>query len=720
MADIPCEMLDLREEYHEYLFQKFLIIYNATFRDSDIREEPNDWIERLKIKDVQSPQPITHILIVGKELKNMQNAVVYGGLIFEFYIRSSCGLLTYLVIDPLFRKKGIGKDLVKRSQEILNKDAESLGGHLNAIFAETEDPRININKNYTEHTERLIILSTLGGKWVPISYIQPALGASKHRANLLLLTFPTEKSEKEFTVNGLVLRTWLNEFYRALDIDYPEKDDDFNKMDDEIGKGVQIKEIPKIETPIMRFNHIGVCFHIATIEKETVAIMENSRKYFQSYEIDLLKRQYQKEPPILTFRDERFVNIPITIHLGNEIEYKSEGRTEALLTEEPNLKARIVVSHSFFHTTNIHITHMVFKPSEDSFFNEYHIIKLLKIYAGIQEQACTEKLIKFSWGSSSEKTFHQLVQDCTGLPNENGRSIISGTVDSELGWGGSNDSWSNVEFLRISQISGHDKAENALGKLKERFSKNDQNSIFLKSLCGIVTGIFDYKRMNFQELLDTLVLVDPESSDIIWINRGTFISLVNCEGRKEEERAHFNNIGISPYLIVTQSVLLHNGILVEQCLQELEEILQKAKTTKIPVNELEQKRERISLKLHTHFLPNPFHYESEKTFYEKEITERGILHKLDVALNKVAELAATIETARNEKSERSKYWTNILLAILSGFTLHPVIYQLCEDIMPKGYNKIYFWLIFLFTFMVIILLIGFFNRPRRSRGKDDV
>lgn len=219
------QLLDLRDHPHPELLAAFVDLYTRTFTDASEREDPAEWPPRL-YGDLPVPQPRMHLLVAVDA--HARTPRLLGGIAFEYYRDSGCGLLTYLVTDADHRRRGLARRLVDKAIARLHEDAHGHGVELRGVFAETEDPaQVNSDGNAMAPRERLQALARLGARRIDIPYVQPALTGGNGRCrHLLLLAFHPQADG----IEGAALRDFLHEFYRALGVETPELDADFRAM----------------------------------------------------------------------------------------------------------------------------------------------------------------------------------------------------------------------------------------------------------------------------------------------------------------------------------------------------------------------------------------------------------------------------------------------------------------------------------------------------------
>ena len=91
-----------------------------------------------------------------------------GGIVFERYPESNCGLLTYMVVAPHARGQGLGK--------LLLDDALAALRGTRAVFGEINDPQTQTREPVETARARLAMFERWGAKLVDVDYVQPALG----------------------------------------------------------------------------------------------------------------------------------------------------------------------------------------------------------------------------------------------------------------------------------------------------------------------------------------------------------------------------------------------------------------------------------------------------------------------------------------------------------------------------------------------------------------
>lgn len=250
-------LIDLRTHARPDLFAAFVELYLRTFTDPSEREDPAQWPPRLH-GDLAAPQPRMHLLVAvdhdpdadpdGDGDPDDDNAAthphVLGGMAFEYYRDSRCGLLTYLVTDPAHRRRGLARRLIRQAIALLHRDAREYAAQLRGVFSETEDPQqVGAQDNVMSPRDRLTVLARLGARRIDIPYVQPALaGGSGRCRHLLLLAFYPDAAQATH-IEGDVVRDFLHEFYRALGIGHPQADADFRAMEQSLAAAPALKAL---------------------------------------------------------------------------------------------------------------------------------------------------------------------------------------------------------------------------------------------------------------------------------------------------------------------------------------------------------------------------------------------------------------------------------------------------------------------------------------------
>lgn len=237
---MTAQILDLRSlrrrnpERFDLVWREFRPIYSAEFPDPSEREDETTWLRWLG-EDDPPPQPLYDLSIAI----DPANSRVIGGAGYEYYRGSRCGLLTYLVVRPDERRRGVGRALVLHVVKRLRSMATDAGATLAASFTEAQDPALVDAARRETAERRLAIYSRLGALRLDLPYVQPALapGLSPARhMKLLALDGGAEAS----SLSADVVLDFLREYYRALEIANPDEDPDFRRTRDAAGTMIRL------------------------------------------------------------------------------------------------------------------------------------------------------------------------------------------------------------------------------------------------------------------------------------------------------------------------------------------------------------------------------------------------------------------------------------------------------------------------------------------------
>lgn len=134
---------------------------------------------------------------------------IVGGICIEHYPRSNCGLLTYIVVAPEQRGQGLGRRLQTAAVEGLYAHGARL------VLGELNDPRVTTLEPVGEAWDRVRRNQRWGARVVETRYVQPSVGEGRDRQ--LLLIALAGKSPLPSTIEGALLRAFVDEFYDATE-----------------------------------------------------------------------------------------------------------------------------------------------------------------------------------------------------------------------------------------------------------------------------------------------------------------------------------------------------------------------------------------------------------------------------------------------------------------------------------------------------------------------
>lgn len=112
----------------------------------------------------------------------LEGDTIAGGIVYERYPQSGCGLVTYMVVSPAARRSGLGRALLTEAADELYASGAP------AVFGEVNDPRL---PGDAEAWPRLLRNQRWGARVLDARYIQPALAPGLDRdRGLVLIVLP--------------------------------------------------------------------------------------------------------------------------------------------------------------------------------------------------------------------------------------------------------------------------------------------------------------------------------------------------------------------------------------------------------------------------------------------------------------------------------------------------------------------------------------------------
>ncbi len=142
----------------------------------------------------------------------LEGDAIVGGIAFELYRRSGCGLVTYVVVAPEARRSGLGKTLRSGAARTLYGDGAR------AVFGEVNDPRVPHSYETPEESwRRLVRYQRWGSRVLDIRYVQPSLGPGLERDRGLVLLRHAGDAPPIERMPGSVVRGFIGEFYEITE-----------------------------------------------------------------------------------------------------------------------------------------------------------------------------------------------------------------------------------------------------------------------------------------------------------------------------------------------------------------------------------------------------------------------------------------------------------------------------------------------------------------------
>ena len=162
---------------------------------------------------------------------------IVGGIAFELYRKSMCGLVTYVVVDKQARGSGLGKSLRSGAARTLYADGAR------SVFGEVNDPRAPHSYETPETSwKRLERYMRWGSRVLDMRYIQPSLGEGLERDRGLVLVRHAGDAPPLTSMPGAIARDFISEFYAITEEGRPV-DDELRALLDGIPDEVRLLEL---------------------------------------------------------------------------------------------------------------------------------------------------------------------------------------------------------------------------------------------------------------------------------------------------------------------------------------------------------------------------------------------------------------------------------------------------------------------------------------------
>ena len=463
------------------------------------------------------------------------------------------------------------------------------------------------------------------------------------------------------------------------------------------------------ESPVLALRDVGVCLHyVEPCDTRPRGLVYPHDNVMESMELDLLSYRFQDPPPFGS-RTEHVRTAPhlqrrphnrwpIVIEFPPSVVYHSEGRAPELLCEQPERPAELLISSTRFLNCGTRIWHLVITPRPGESFSEFDLIKLIHLYDGRTERTGLHLSIRFRLGDSgTERVTAAELPRLLGLPVAGGRPELKcGTLECLIGDHAAIDANDGNPCLTVFETLRHAREPDGAAAGRQLKTWMEQDCVerrIIMAYCGIVTGIFDFDKIDDEEVLDTLEPTFAESSAFLRIHRRTLLSIAEDD---RSMRECWNSVGISPYLIIPHAVLLYNETLVDSAERTLDAALGDDDAALATLTDAYTYADRH---LNTLYLPNVFNYITERTLFEAGQECRGSNARRNAVLAKLDELKGSIEIVREQERNRGQVIIQVLLAVISVLQIKGVI----AEIFDWRQQHLGVWLA---LSAVILLLIG--------------
>jgi len=429
-----------------------------------------------------------------------------------------------------------------------------------------------------------------------------------------------------------------------------------------IPQGHQIQE-----QPVLAVERYGVAFHFVDTSSAPQDRIHSSPE-FSSFERDLVSYAYRDDPPFGT----SLIDAPdaarhLEIQYPALLTYVSEGLEIRLACADadPARGRRRSVALRAAQThfrSGLSVFHLVLSPEagQDSALNEYDLVKLIKLWeggegVGIDSSHRIDRRVTFLSKGGDLLTIEDLAGRVFGLRDPHARRPRLGTIQiitgESRGAPGAVD-WGTV-WSGIRALKGGGQGDVAPDEVHDRA---------VKGVAGIMQGLLDFERVGLSELSDVFASVQVSDGLLIAVHKGTLVSM--AESDRAFEAAPF--VGISPYFLAPAAVLAHN----EECLRIASNA---AETDSRTLKTLDRARRVMHQGLDRDWLPNIFHYPTERTIYTVGEESRGLRDQQQALRSKLSEIRSELQAITERRRRAAEDVISGLLLVLSGITLKDMI-----------------------------------------------
>jgi hypothetical protein len=235
------------------------------------------------------------------------------------------------------------------------------------------------------------------------------------------------------------------------------------------------------------------------------------------------------------------------------------------------------------------------------------------------------------------------------------------------------------------------------GPFTMKYYEDNKFEDLMNTFCGITLGIFDFHRMDSQEVIDTLRPINVFSDSLMIIARGNLVSISREDDILEDVLL---GIGISPYLLIPSAYLAHNEYTVSSVKKQIDAVLEElGKNKNISIAILEEILRDSQDKLNNKFLISPFQYPTESNIVNEGYLQRGIGNLAIYVKLRIEELSTQID-------QKTHFRATIIEAAMTSFLLLISLLQIYSLIESWFTNKNIFRVVF--TVVSVFLMAGFF------------
>lgn len=439
-------------------------------------------------------------------------------------------------------------------------------------------------------------------------------------------------------------------------------------------------------SPSLEFKRFSVVLHF--VAKDNVVVAEEDASEtrpeppetpFTSFEEDLFSYRYlprrsrpatpECESTIVELKSNRGQMDAVALSVPLRISYESEGLKRKLDFPPPHSddtrRRRLAVraSRTYFPKSGYSVFHLALVPS-GCVLDEYDLVALSKLWQGGERwDAASEIRLN---GTRVRQFALEVLNGYRELrepePRVRGGTVQLITDDPPRGvrW---TPIWDTVKALRADEDG---KKERSCEEIAQGTTVGKQ----VKALGGIVQGILDFQAIDAAELTDVFASLDIDAGSLLGIHKGTLLCVMESDRSYD---AAAREIGVSPYLLLPQAVLLHNEALLDE-VASLADSVEKNKKKKNDRSALGDCFEKMR-DLLANYVPNVFHYPQERRLFGDGEKTRGLSERREELAKKADEIEARWKVAVEKRRSSADTVRNVLLALI-GLSTFPYVHGL--------------------------------------------
>ena len=448
--------------------------------------------------------------------------------------------------------------------------------------------------------------------------------------------------------------------------------------DQEQGLGRDEVQILDVEPALLiqkNFSRCSISFHYVLLNE--LRSVPDPRNPFSSFERDLLAHSFRDNSLICSDVLLRH-GFPMAVTFPSVVEYSAEGKEKLLPfgQSEKTVEFHCLLTRTTFpspinsSTDNrrhsiLHATLLL--NDSKTVIHEFDLIQLIKYWEGGEgmgndEPHAVRRNLKFNQHSCLEDAIIEQLEKVGVLIDSQSplKSPLCGSVQLDLRSADDKvkSEWQNL----LKTIDWSTQAD------RNEYKTIDDPKI--KALAGILQGLVDFPYIEIAELKDAFdnAIIDPgECPMMMAIHKGTLLQISsNC--RLMDLKPVREHIGISPYLIIPHAVLVYHESLLSEAAISFKNVLSNSpdkKTAKQKLDSLQSTQIKLREDLEVRWLPNIFHYPTERSIFEMGHSTRGLIERRSQLNSQIDYLVEKINV--DDAKKRRNFEDTVRWVALWGF-----------------------------------------------------